>query len=165
MSKGQYVGADEAKLDEIIRQAESRLQAQLSLAVAADQRAMSFASILVTGAAALIAWAITHDLADGKIWPILVLIIGVMVAAGCALWSANPVSWNSPGNSPESWIEDIAEGRDDLKSAKAAMANHYSEMIGENTERMSRNADWLGRAMLITFGTLVLGGITAMASV
>lgn len=116
MSKDRFVAADKAKLDEIIRQAESRLAAQLTLAVAADQRAMTLASILATGAAALIAWAITLSAADHKLVPVCVLIGGTIIAAACALWSASPVAWDSPGNTPESWVADIAEGKDDLHS-------------------------------------------------
>lgn len=102
MSKDQYVGADEAKLDEILRQAESRLKAQLSLAIAADQRAMTFSSVLATGAAALIAWAIAIAADSRTLIPVMVLIVGAVAALGCALWSASPIAWDSPGNTPAS---------------------------------------------------------------
>lgn len=162
MSKDQYVAADEAKLDEIIRQAESRLSAQLSLAIAADQRAMTFAGILATGCAALIGWAISQDLDGSRLPAVLMMIVGTMVAAGCALWSASPIAWDIPGNTPEMWIDDIAEGKDDLKSAKAAMADYYADMIAWNSRQMATNANWLRGAMLIIFFTLLAGGIAAV---
>ena len=43
MSSSDYTAASDEMLAEIIREAEVRLQAQLTAAVAADQRAMTFA--------------------------------------------------------------------------------------------------------------------------
>lgn len=96
-----YAAAKTDKLDEIIRLAESRLAAQLTLGVAADQRAMTLASFLVAVDAALItAWA-ALPAGAGALWPIITLVCGFAVAAGFAVWSALPVAWEAPGSEPE----------------------------------------------------------------
>lgn len=162
MSKDQYVGADETKLTRINELAESRLAAQLSIALAADQRAMTFAGIVSAGAAALIAWASSHSRGEAALTPIFVMIVALVVAAGMALWAANPIAWDAPGDTPASWVEDIADGQDDWESNLAAMADWRADMIEQNRVRSNTNANWLRGSMIVTFVGLVVGSLLAL---
>lgn len=160
MSKASYTNASDEKLKLILRQAEERLAAQLQVALAADQRAMTFASILLAAAAVLIAW----DGTDTLWWPKLILIAAFTVAGGFSLWAASPIGWELVGNTPEAWVEDIAEGNagDDAKhSANAAMAAHYAKMIGDNEMSLTGNANWFRTAKAISFVGVLLAAVIA----
>lgn len=155
MSKSDYVAADEPKLDEIIRQAESRLAAQLALGIAGDQRAMTLTGILSALAAAVVAFGATK----GMSMPVCVMTGGLLIAALFALIAAQPVAWAVVGTSPADWIEDIAEGHDDLISAKAAMADYYADMIAQNDSVLASNGNLLRAALVAALFTPIAGAI------
>jgi hypothetical protein len=157
MSKSDYVAADEVKLDEIVRQAESRLAAQLTVGVAADQRAMTLAGILAALAAALVAFGAEKGISASIAIMIGFLLISVLLA----LIAAQPVAWATVGNSPANWIEDIAEAKDDLVSAKAAMADYYAEMIASNDAVLASNGN-LMRGALIAALFAPIAGVVAL---
>lgn len=154
MAKSDYVAADDGKLDEILRQAESRLQAQLALGIAADQRAMTFAGILAAVATALVAYAAEKGFSAA----LFGLIVPLLLGAGCAAWAASPIMWDVYGTSPTDWIDDIADGRDDAHSAKAAQASFYGEMITDNDVRMAANATSIRLALWAAILAPVIGG-------
>lgn len=158
MSKLDYVAADEAKLTEILRQAESRLGSQLSVGIAADQRAMTFAGILSAIAAALVAYGAEKGAGISLIVMTALLLLG----AASAAWAARPIPWSIYGTAPSDWIDDIAEGKDDLKSAKAAMADFYDEMIGKNRDRLANAGTAVDLALLAAVLAPLAGGITLL---
>ncbi|MFV0922731.1 hypothetical protein ACR720_04490 [Sphingomonas parapaucimobilis] len=160
MSKSDYVKADEAKLDEIIRQAESRLAAQLAIGIAADQRAMTLAGILAALVSAVVAFGATK----GVTWSIGAMTLCLLISAGIAAFAAQPVAWATVGNSPANWVEDIAEGVDDLESAKAAMASYYAEMIEQNDEVLAGNGNLLRMALLAAIVAPIAGIIALVVS-
>ncbi len=159
MTCSPYAGADPAKLDEIIRLAELQLAAQLSLGVAADQRAMTMASFLASlDAAAIAFWGVVNPTA----WvSMLVLVIGFALAAGMAAASALPTHWEIAGNEPGNWLDDIVEG-DTLHNGKAAMAGFYQDMIRSNADCLSSNSRLIAGAFVTMIVTLVLAGVALM---
>ena len=160
MSISSYAAAPEAKLAEIIRLAEMRLASQLSLGTAADQRAMTMASILAAIDAALIGLvALTHG-SDAPA-SLIILIIGFGIGVGLAAWSALPIAWDVPGNEPRQWLEDIEE-EDSLHNGFAAMAFYYNEMIEANDRRLRGNANLLRGAFLAVVLTLIISVVSAL---
>lgn len=150
MDTNPYESADEALLDEVIRQAEARLSAQLTCALAADQRAVNFASILASLAVALFAAAI--NIADSQQpMAIVAVIVSLLIAgaSGLIIWGARPVYFHFVGNNPASFIEDINKHRS-LNNIKSEINLHYDDMIKDNQKKMEKNA------ILFKTGTLTI---------
>jgi hypothetical protein len=130
---------------EILREAELKLQAQLSLAIAADQRSSVMASFFSVAAAAIAAGLITlasaeHSSDTGPIYAggaisILLLIIG----AALCIWAARPADFSVPGSEPDKWYDEVKLKRD-LKVRLGEQAENCQEMIEENDKVLSTNA-------------------------
>src|SRR6266540_2414634 len=100
--------ADETMIREIVREAESFLEAQLKSGLAADARAMTLAgfmagivSILVAGTGLMVAAKI-------PIWPHViattVLVVAFCVALFSTVHAARPTEWYYAGNNPRFWV-------------------------------------------------------------
>jgi hypothetical protein len=162
MASSQYSAASEDFLAEIIRQAEDRLSAQLTAAVAADQRAMTFAGLAMAAAGALIGAALGAANNSSLAAPIFVTAAGLLISAFFAVLSARPVPWDYVGNSPSSRLNDIADGTT-LHESLAQMAQFYDEMISENEIAISGAADWIRLSMGVALISLVIGLIAVAA--
>jgi hypothetical protein len=149
-------------LQEILRQAETYLQAQLTAAIAADQRALTFAGYLAAAAAVLISGAGALLLATPPNW--LLALTGFFVAGlllramRMAMKSAEPTGFEFPGNVPGSWVCDVSEGKS-LEVSLSEQCAHYHEMAGKNNELMKANGDRLRDAIEAVFRALVVGGL------
>lgn len=93
---------------EALREAELRIQAQLSVAAAADQRALSWGGFLITASIAVLGSGFALFLGSNKHLGLaaLALIIGssLLGAASLALWSVRPGLFCLPGNRPGLWL-------------------------------------------------------------
>ncbi len=81
------------------------LCAQLQAAIAADQRAVTMASILAATAAALLAVGLgVYQIAkDGPTLSACVAAAAMLLlAAACGVWAARPIAFWFPGNTPPS---------------------------------------------------------------
>jgi hypothetical protein len=160
-----FAEADEATLQEIIREAESYLGAQLTASIAADQRAIAFASLLAAATAVLAAGGAALLLADEPN-PLLGWIC--MAIAGCFLaamalanLAAMPADFWYAGNSPSQWLEDITAKRS-LAASLAEQAGHYAEMIEINDRLMRRNNKQMLAALWTAWGALLIGGLASV---
>jgi hypothetical protein len=156
---GALAKADEGIIKEIIREAESFLEAQLKAGLAADARAMTLAgfmagiiSILITGTGLMVAAKI-------PIWPHIISTVVLVVSLGAALFSAvhaaRPTAWDYAGNNPKFWVSDIEKGRL-LKDALAGQAALYAAGISKNSAILSENQRWLQLALrLAGFGAVI----------
>lgn len=160
MSNSPYVKAGASKLAYINRLAEARLEAQLKLGIAADQRAMTMASILSVADAAIISFLASKGGATLD-WSFVSLLVGFAISAGLAAWSAIPIAWEIPGSEPSNWLEDI-DDQDTLLNGKAAMAEFYDEMITQNDERLSMNATSMRAAFIMMIMALIISGFLAL---
>lgn len=158
-----YAKADKDKLDEIIREAELLLDAQTALATAADQRALTFAGLLVAAVAALVGAALAAHPQSLPVVSLSAIAAGLLVASALSLWSARPVNWYPAGNRPGAWLEDIEEG-DSLHNGRAAMAEYYEQMISRNEERITAAGRLMHWSFGITAATLAVAAIYAVAA-
>lgn len=152
-------------IQEIIRQAELFQQAQLTTALAADQRATGFASLIAAGATVLVAGGAATILAadgyDALGWVALAMAGGLLVSMSLAIWAARPVQIYLPGASPEVWIGDISASKTQQQSL-TEMAGNYRDEIRYNQELLAANGRVIARAYWIAWGTLVSGAIAAI---
>jgi hypothetical protein len=146
-----FESASAKTLDEILREAEQRLEDQLTAGTAADQRAVTFAGLMATAVAAII--TITAGLKGADRIATLAVGTGLSVAALAALWSARPTSWAFRGTSPTEWIGDIEKSQA-LITSKAEMAAHYGGGIGRNARAMTQAAGWMRVSLIVTGLTL-----------
>jgi hypothetical protein len=156
-----YDSADPKLLEEIISQAEKRLQAQLELGKGADQRAMTFAGVLLAGVALLVGLVFgDHPITSHQ--PELVCVaFGFIVSAAMALWSARPMDWEIIGNTPASYDEDIANGRK-FAATRPETAMHLDDMISKNHETLRCNGNWMLASMAIALVSATGGLIGAV---
>lgn len=159
MSDSPYAAASSEQLDEIIRLAEARLAAQLTLGLAADQRAMTMTSVYAAIDAALIGlFAVLRGDSAVDLTSLALMITGFGIATALAAWSARPVDWDIPGNEPMSWLGDI-EADISLHNGRAEMAGHYDTMIGCNAVHITANAKTMRLAFATVLITLIVAAI------
>jgi hypothetical protein len=161
MANSPYAAAPEDRLKKIVSLAESRLAAQLTLGIAADQRAMTFASFLATLEAAAIAALVALPSSPAGKGALIAIVGGFGVATLLAVLSAQPVAWDIPGYRPNSWLRDIASSDTD-HDERAAMAGHYDEMIVDNDETMKSNALMLRLSLWLVVVTLAAAAVAAV---
>jgi hypothetical protein len=164
MSSSDYTAATDKMLAEIVREAEARLQAQLTAAIAADQRAMTFAGLMVAAAAAMIGAALGVSREADVTLPTIVTGLFLFAAAVLAVVAARPVAWDFTGNTPSAWVKSIADG-DSLHTALSDMASFYAEMIEANEIAIANAAYWIRLSMGSALASLVIGFAVAIGRV
>ncbi|KAA3499134.1 hypothetical protein DXM26_22825 [Agrobacterium tumefaciens] len=154
--------ADSDLLNEILREAESRLNAQLTTAIAADARAMTFLGFISAVAVATTGAGLAVY-GEKPTLGVLALLtaIGFIVAAFFAFEAARPIDFELIGNDPASWKKDIQQ-RVSVHQAKAEQLAFYDEMIKANRKAMADSAYQLQMAVRVAIGTTSIGGIFAL---
>lgn len=142
-----YESASPVMLAEIIREAESLLDEQRTVAVAADQRAVTFAGLLVAAIGAMV--GAVASLGGHAPKAIVLVATTISVAAGLALWSARPTEWKFRGNAPSQWTPDII-GEREMHASMAEMAMHYDAASALNDRAISSAARAMRASMLLT---------------
>jgi len=144
----------------ILRQGELRLNAQLQTALAADQRSMTAAAILIAVSSASIGFGVdaftravpVESLGAGG------LLTGVLLAVSsvfCVV-SGAPTGFYLTGAIPENWWSDDVHHRS-LAQAIRNESNNYSENIKENKKTLKRNAGWFRAGLLMGVGAPFAG--------
>lgn len=143
-----WATADPETVRFIHSQAEVHLQAQLQCALASDQRATTFGSILASVSAAVFAGAIalwdrleSDALAGGLCMAVLLLI-----AAAFGAWAARPIDFFVPGARPEQ-LYDVRTIN--LPVVLGYAAENYQHDIDENERFMSGNQSALRRGFVV----------------
>jgi hypothetical protein len=166
-------------LDEVVREAEVRLAAQLQMASAADQRALTIAGFQIAAATASLGGGVA--LAVGTKADVWLAIVAVMFAfamvlsAREAVLSAQPQKFHVPGNRPigwlpENWLDGATKGHNIIQ-ARIEQAACLDEAITENAldmdfagAKVRRSLTWsiaaVGAASLILFATLISRNFT-----
>lgn len=161
MDKNPYKSADGELLDEVIRQAEARLNAQLTCALGSDQRAINFASVLATLSVGLFAAGVS--IADKQVpLAIVAMIVSLIIsgASGLIIWGSRPIRFHFIGNTPSSFISDINNNKS-LNMVKSEVSLHYDDMINENHKLMKRNSKFFKcGSTIIAFSFLIGVSIT-----
>lgn len=160
------VTADEATLNEILRQGEEFLRAQLQAGIAADQRAVTFASILTAIIAAILAYIFSStsdnvlETSDATV--LSVLLIGLSISTIVTISVFRPTKWNYAGNNPKFWRGDILNDTP-INQMTADTAQLYARHIAENRDLLSANATLMQIALAIAGVTLLISIIILVA--
>ncbi|RYG37096.1 MAG: hypothetical protein EON93_04145 [Burkholderiales bacterium] len=128
--------------DEIIREGEAHLDAQLQSANASDQRAMAWAGFLITIATAAVGGAFAllltkqHDAIAGVAFGFAV---STIASAIFAMNAVRPSKFCFPGNSPENWLP---ENWTDPPVPESAMSQARAEQASALNNRIAENRKW-----------------------
>lgn len=165
-----FVDADEATIAEVLREAESYLSAQLTAGIAADQRALSFISLLAASTAAIAAGGGALLIGDGAsiavqvvAWTLFGTAAGLLVSMWYAIRSAMPAEFEFVGNTPYGWIADVRAKRP-LKMSLAQQLAHYAGMIESNDLTLKSNARQMKKSVWWAWGSLVVGGAISIVA-
>ncbi|MEO5375989.1 MAG: hypothetical protein H7840_17325 [Alphaproteobacteria bacterium] len=149
---------------EILRQGELYLSAQLTTALAADQRAVRLAGLFSAATSGLLAGGLALLTADSPVVELgtAALVMGVTMLVG--LWFAvkatRPVDFYVVGNHPRQWwTEDDLHGP--LSIALGQQGEHCQKAIDHNAEVLAGNGRSLRVALTLGLWTPVVGILTA----
>ncbi len=151
-AKKDWAGVSEEMARQILNQGELYLQGQVQLAIAADQRATTAASILASMATAVAAafLAFADAFQDKAALAAGLTGAGFLLIAGCfAAWAARPVAFDLPGNHPDKWFDDRKDG---LTQRLGRESESYQRRITHNDSVMAANKGWI----IIAFGLALL---------
>ncbi|ARP67144.1 MULTISPECIES: hypothetical protein [Mesorhizobium] len=149
--------ADNDTLKEILREAESRLDAQLTMALAADLRAMTLLGFMVAVVAVVVAGTLAiykseHvDIFFGAVG--LFATFGMSVSSFYAFEAAKPIDFDAVGNYPSGWASDAESGKP-LHIALAEVCAHYDEMLKSNKAAMKSSSEHLLWSSQVALGTM-----------
>lgn len=167
MASSPFLTSDQDMLLEIQAAAERRLDAQLTAALAADQRALIFAGLLGVAAAAFTSAAVTMlvDAQSNLFFQALAVCasLGMILAMGLAVFAARPTKWSYPGGLPESWTQDIAQNKNKLIRLQELIED-YNDRILFNEGVMQYNAKFLsasGTVAVVTTSFCLIGLVTS----
>jgi hypothetical protein len=147
----------ELLIREMLNRADMRLQAQQTIALAADARAMQFVAACVAGAALIVTLG-----GDHLDWHHHAVAGMLTIAAICALWAARPLKWQAPGMQPSAFYDDIS-GNVPIAGVQMELSRHLEASIATNEEILGENANSLRLAAVFAVLAPVVGAIVAMA--
>lgn len=125
----------------VLRQGELRLQAQMAVTLAANQRAITLAGILVAATTAAVGVGVAQmgqPLGHGALAAAAMFITG----AACCIRAAWPVRFRLVGNLPDNWWDDEVMSRP-LADCLKKESDNYSGRIRENVRTINACANWL----------------------
>tara|TARA_R110002110_G_scaffold415612_5_gene651971 strand:- start:3766 stop:4320 length:555 start_codon:yes stop_codon:yes gene_type:complete len=133
----------------IMLQGEEFLRSQLQTSIAADQRAMTGASIFVGFAGVVLAMGLAHWSESEKISVLVPLLIGSLFflgASACGFYAARPVDFYYPGSHPELWwpVRNAP-----LNELLGGQTENLQQSIALNDTQISTNQLWLKRGMIM----------------
>lgn len=152
-------------LAEVVREAESRLQAQFIAASASDQRGMAWAGFMIASATAALAASASLILAKGHgLLAITTLSFAAMLLASTILAAkcVRPSKFCFPGNEPANWLPREWHGYGvvdlDLTQARLEQAHALQGQIVDNIDWAERAGKLLEHSMDVAMAAVFLAG-------
>lgn len=151
-------------LAEVVREAERRLDAQLQIATAADQRALTFAGFQIAAATGSLAGGVALMAArqPDLVLAAMAFTFALVLLLAClfAMATVWPRKFSIPGNEPANWLPEEWRWPDKgfaLEAARVEQASCLQECIEKNR----RSAEWASRLMHWSMGVTAAAVATA----
>lgn len=161
ITKSDFEGATADTQREIRRQAELYLAAQLQSGIAADQRAMSFVSLMAAAAVVTAGGGGSLIIADKPQvalgWICIAIAASFVIAMGAAASSAMAVDFWYGGSTPQDWPEDIRCQKPEQEMLAEELVN-LEVRTSDNVRTLRRNARWMNIGIWTAWGGLTVGG-------
>lgn len=156
---------------EALREGEARLQAQLNIATAADQRALTWGALLVAAATGALGGGLALVSKEKPDYILGLLAVffaaAMMVAAWSALSTVQPAKFCLPGNRPVNWLpaewDCVGSERKKIARARVDQAVQMSKHIKENAENARIRADRMALSFRLAKVALWLSGLLLLA--
>lgn len=160
---GDLAEADDATVEMLIEHGQSKLKAQMDLALSADRRAQ----ILLTVSSAFASAAVTLLVASAQTNNVPVAfgaglaVLGWIASAALAVSSMAPTDFSSPGWDPHWFAEDIRGGKPYGAMMREAVA-FLDKSILENRALLKSNAGLTSLSMLSLFLSPFCGAMVSL---
>lgn len=132
-----------AHTEAVLRQGEVRLEAQLTIALAADRRATTITAAFLALASAGIAFGTNTLISEQPSlqlgWAAIAAGVVYAIAAGVSLLTARPTGFRLAGANPENWWDDDVLGRP-IEECQYLESLNYSRRIEKNDTLLKDNA-------------------------
>lgn len=138
-------------IEEAYRLAEQNLQSQLDIALAADQRSVSFCGLVIAAVAAIIGLTDNNNLS----W---ILGLSTLLLTSSAIMSAlsfRPASFYVRGLPFENFKSDISDNKN-YTEVISELASIYDDLISKNNKTIARNAKFFRFSLYLALLGLVL---------
>lgn len=137
---------------ESLRQSEDMLRSQMTIALAADARSLTFCGLVLAAASLLV------GLAGDSGLPVAMYLAGgiLYIAAGLAGWTAMPVEWYAPGQKGGDFSEDIEQGKP-FDAVALEMVAYTDKQIAKNEAVRRKRNIWLMRSAITAVCAAPLG--------
>ncbi len=146
--------------ERVLKQGELRLGAQLQLALAADQRAVTSAAILVAVASAALGFAGEQATDTNTDVPLAVaLLVAGLFLLGSAWFcvsAARPVKFGLVGAYPEEWWKDEVAAKP-FEECLWKESNNYNVKISDNLVVIKSNTALLRKGMYLACASPLIG--------
>lgn len=152
-------GVSEEMARQILHQSETFMQAQMDAALAADQRAVTAASIFVAVASAVVAGTFAHWAEKGELAVLsagLIATLCLSLGAYFCFWSARPILFYFPGNHPEQWWPCRTEN---LAVAIGGETENYQVRIEHNEACLAANGAAVMRGVYAAMAAPLLAAV------
>lgn len=162
MGDKDYSNVDREVARELMRFGEMQLHAQLTIAIASDQRASMMCGVLVTSMLACFGAAGVSYNAGLTVFLVATLFAGValLVAILACIKAFWPGMIYLPGTQPKQWLgEDVLYGC--LVDTMVHQSTRYQEMIDSNELKNALAAKWLKRGILVAVSSPAIGAIAS----
>jgi hypothetical protein len=153
-------------LEEVVQEGQARLESQLQVATAADQRALTLAGFQITAATGSVAGGValmTGDEPNQALALVAFLFaLTILALGGIALWTVVPRKFKIPGNQPLNWRKNQWRWQDkgfDIKAARVEQAACLEEQIVANRKQLDSTARLMRTSF---FGTISAAAIAAI---
>lgn len=159
------INAEHDILQEILRESELKLAAQLQSGLAADQRAFTYLGFIVVIVVVIVgaAFSLQIDKPTNTALSVICLLLSGGFFTSCIYLykSAKPVDWYFAGNEPNKWLEDI-ENKITLHHALAAQCGYYDKCLTENNRSLVNASQNFENATLIFVITVAFCGLLSL---
>lgn len=150
-----------------LREGEVLLQAQLTVANAADQRALTWGGFLIAAATAALGGGIALLIKSPPDLSLSVLALGfalcILKAAWDAIRTVAPALWDFPGIRPGNWLPDgdwpPPDEPEACQQARNDRARQIDRAIGDNIESARRRAQRMNSSFRLALSTVGVAGV------
>ena len=162
-----FAGADDDTLEFVKKDADAYLAAQLTVALAGNQRAMTFFGFLATAASVIATASVTVLVSQPEFIIFaaigLATVCGLLAAMVFANLTAMPDAFSYVGNTPAAWLGDL-RSKKAIKLSKAELLEDSAECIDRNSVVLHRAAKFIRYAIWVAWCSIGLGALSCVVA-
>lgn len=147
---------------EALRHAEAKQSSMLTIALAADARAMSL-SVACAGLAGILVGVDAVGSGGHISLVVIMTALTFFCAAGLAAYAARPINFSAPGQDFSDFVSDLDSNRP-LAEVLVELGGLMDDDARDNAVRLARNASFLRAALFVAAIAPLVGLLVATAA-